>query len=97
MAINTQQVALSTSAAAIFDGASGAGFVKVRNLDALIDIAVGSDSGVLFADGYVIPAGEAETFNSRFFDNSSKLYAVADSGTPSVSVAWDEKELTEYK
>lgn len=82
--IGTKQVALSTTAAKIVNSSDAGGVVKVKNLHATILVYVGH-SGVTASTGYMVAAAGGEvTIDCK--GNTPEIYAVAASGTPSVSV-----------
>jgi hypothetical protein len=84
MSMGTKQVALTTTAAKVADGHVAACVVKVRNTHATIAVYVGG-IGVTSATGYYLPPVGGEV-TLTLGKNSADLYAVAASGTPSVSV-----------
>lgn len=82
-ALNTKQVALSTTAAVVVAASSVGGTVSLKNKDASIVIYVGK-AGVTAATGYRLGAGESVTIEC--VQNTPAIYAVAASGTPTVMV-----------
>lgn len=81
--LGNKQVALSTTAAVVVAASDAPSCVLIKNNDASIVVYVGK-AGVTSATGYKLGAGVEVKL--EFDENTPAVYAVAASGTPSVSV-----------
>ena len=79
--LRANQNALSTSAEVVVPARPGRAFCEVKNTDAAINVYLGP-SGVTSSDGHLLKPGEAFSFENYI----GAVYAVAASGTPTVTV-----------
>lgn len=83
-ALNTKQVALTTTAAVVVAASNTSSIVKIKNNHATIVVFVGK-AGVTSATGYRLAAAGGEV-TLEFADETPAIYAVGASGTPAVDV-----------
>jgi hypothetical protein len=79
---NTEQNALSTTAELIVAANNGRTMAEIKNADAAISIYLGSSSSVSTSNGHLLKAGESFVFQ----DYDGPIYAIAASGTPTVTI-----------
>lgn len=79
------QNALSTTAEVIFAAKPDRLFCEVKNLDASITVYIGPTDAVTSSNGHALKAGESFAFENVI----GAIYAIAASGTPTVStIEW---------
>lgn len=78
----SSQNALSTTAEIIFAANSGVTRRIIKNSDASISVAIGTADTVTTSNGFLLKAGEQVIIEGY----NGILYAIAASGTPSVSL-----------
>jgi hypothetical protein len=83
--MTTGQNALSTAAELVLAAWPGRVFAEVTNDDAAIKVYLGVTSGVTTSTGHVLKPGASMAFENY----SGPIYAIAASGTPTVTfVEW---------
>ncbi len=85
MAFVTSQNVLSTAAEEIFVANKGVSFREVKNVDASIAVYIGNSSSVTTSTGHKLAFGESFAFEGEAAKQS--IYAIAASGTPTVTLA----------
>lgn len=81
---STTQNALSTTREVVIPANPGRHFAEVKNTDGAIAVYVG-DSTVTTSTGHLLAAGEAFGFENY----SGAIYAIAASGTPTITtIEW---------